>query len=266
MLQRQFQSLFQRILRRLFFSRWCDDDNDLALGFRQVRIVAQGAQGAAIGAFIKLGQLTAHTGFAVAQNGVHIRQRVVQSRTCLEKDKGGLGGGEVGQECTPRRALIGQEAGEQKPVGRQARQAQGRQHAGRAGDRVNIGAGFTRDFDQAEAGVGNQRRTGVGNLRDHLPNTQALDDFRQDLRAGVVVITQQWLLQAVCRKQLCGDAGVFRQHDIGGPQNVEGAQGNVAQIADRRGDDIEAWRHRPRRRSEQDLAHSASGFGRLRVK
>ncbi|MEI9905206.1 MAG: hypothetical protein WDN06_15570 [Asticcacaulis sp.] len=75
----------------------------------------------------------------------------------------------------------------------------------------------------------------------------------------MIVIAQQGLLDVVSRQQLAGDAGILGQHHVGGTQNVERPQGDVAQIADRRGDNIEAGADRLRRRCEQRF-HGSEHF------
>ena len=68
-----------------------------------------------------------------------------------------------------RAACFGrQEAFEEETVGRQAGDIQRRQHRRGAGDRRHRVARVLRRAHQLVAGIGNQRRAGVGDQRDRL--------------------------------------------------------------------------------------------------
>ncbi len=255
MFQRQGQGFVERIDRRRRFAGRGDDDDDLALGFGQVRVIDQDAEAIAVAGFIELGQLAADAGLAVAKRGQHVGERLVQARAGLEEDQGCRLVGELGEEGLARRRFVGRKTGEGEAVGRQAGQAQGGQHRRGARDRMDVDAGLAGDFDQAEARVGDQRRAGVGNLGDDLADAQPLDDLGQDLGTGMVIVTQQGFLDVVGRQKLGGDAGVLGQDDIGRLQHVQRAQRDVAQIADGRRHDIEAGRDGSGRGREKRGAH-----------
>ena len=56
-------------------------------------------------------------------------------------------------------------------------------------------------------------------------------------RGVVFVISQQRTFDLIARQQLGGDARVLAGDDVGLAKRVEGAQRDIAEIADRRGDD-----------------------------
>ncbi len=210
-----------------------------------------------MGGLVKLGQFTADASLAIAKGGEDISEGVVQTRAGLEQDKRGRIGGEFTEESLPRRRFIGQEAGEEETIGRQAGQAQGRQHRRGAGDRVDLGTGLLRFADQPETRIVDQRRAGIGHLGDDLALRQPFEDFRQNLVAGMIIVAQQFFLKIIGRQQLAGYTGILGQHDVGGAQYIKRAQGDIAQIPDWRSDDIEAGRDGARRRGEKrfhDLA------------
>ncbi len=117
---------------------------------------------------------------------------------------------------------------------------------------MDIGAGFAGDLDQAETGIGDQRRAGVRYLGDDLADAQPLDDLWQHLGPGVIVVAQQGFFDVVGGQKLGGDARILGQDDVGGLEHVERAQGDVAQIADRRRHDIEAGGDGLGRRGEEN--------------
>lgn len=47
--------------------------------------------------------------------------------------------------------------------------------------------------------------------------------------------------KAQVRKKLCGDACVLGSDDVCQGQGRGSARGDIAKVADRRGDDIQAW-------------------------
>ena len=85
-------------------------------------------------------------------------------------------------------------------------------------------------------------RARIGNLRHALPAFQRGNDFVGHLLFVVFAHGQQLGTDAVCRQKLCRHARVFGAHQIDRLQNGKGAQGDVGQIADGRGHDIQGLR------------------------
>ena len=111
---------------------------------------------------------------------------------------------------------------------------------------IVIDGGFSRAY-QRETGIADQRRAGVRHQGHHLPFAQAFHGQIGGAGRGVVVAPLQPRLQAVGGQQLGRDARVLGQNQIGGGQNVQRPEGDVPQIADRGGDQIEAGLHPPGR-------------------
>ena len=77
-----------------------------------------------------------------------------------------------------------------------------------------------------------------------LPCRQRRQRLGPRALGGVLVVALQLGREAVGGEQLAGHPGVLGQHQVGGGQHVERAQGDVAQVADRRRHHIEPRRQR----------------------
>ena len=75
-------------------------------------------------------------------------------------------------------ALARQEAVEAEPVDRQARDGERHEDRARPGDARHAYARLHRSGDEAVAGVGDGRHTGVGDDDDALPRDEAGDEVR----------------------------------------------------------------------------------------
>ena len=108
------------------------------------------------------------------------------------------------------------------------------------GSAVTSRALLARRAHQLVAGVGDQRRAGIGDQRDGRAFGEPRQQLRPRLGGVVVVIGRQRGGDAVMVEQLAGHAGVLAGDQVGAGQHLERAQRDVAQIADRGGDQVEA--------------------------
>ena len=90
-----------------------------------------------------------------------------------------------------------------------------------------------------EAGIGHQRRAGVRHQRQRAAPLQPGDELRPQRRRIMFVVGDQRAADAVMGEQHLGDARVFRQDRIDGGERAHRAERDVAEIADRRGDDMQ---------------------------
>ncbi len=97
------------------------------------------------------------------------------------------------------------------------------------------------------AGVGDQRRAGVGDQRQRLALPHAPKRARARLGGVVLVIGDERGLDRVVVEQPARDAGVLGEDRIGGGERLERPNGDVAEVADRRRDDVQARREFPPR-------------------
>ena len=113
--------------------------------------------------------------------------------------------------------------------------------ARQGGDAV---AGFAGRPHQLEAGIGDERRAGVRHQRDGGACGEPRDELRPRLGGVVVVVGRERRGDAVMVDELAGDPRVLAGDQVGGGQHLQRPQGDVAQVADRGGDEMQAGRQR----------------------
>ena len=99
-------------------------------------------------------------------------------RAALEQHQRRRDARELGDARAPLALLRRQEAFEEEPVGRQARDRQRRQRRRSARQRGDRMAGLARRAHQLEAGVGDQRRAGIRYQRDGPPGGEPREQLR----------------------------------------------------------------------------------------
>ena len=99
-------------------------------------------------------------------------------------------------------------------------------------------------LDEQRAGVGQRGRAGIADQR-HIP-ARVHDPQKLGGGGALVVLVQcnRARRDGVPREQRAAGARVLAGDQIGSAQRFDRARAGVAQVADRRGDDIEAaWDH-----------------------
>ena len=169
-----------------------------------------------------------------------------QARAALEEDQGGADRAQLLEQGRGAPAVLGggKPANRKRSVGRPATA-----RAASSAEAPGIGKTGEPGARRPRAPAGSRGRRPAA-CRRRRPGPRAgrrpgrASDLGPRALAGVVVVALQLLLQAVGGQQLAGDAGVLGQHQVGGGQHVERAQGDVAQVPDRRRHQIEAGRQR----------------------
>ena len=95
------------------------------------------------------------------------------------------------------------------------------------------------DLQEVVGRVGDARRAGVGDQGNVPP---LLQQAEQALRLGhlvVVVVAQQRAGDVEMGQQLAGVAGILGGDQVHAAKDAQGAQGDVVEIADGRGDDVQ---------------------------
>ena len=212
---------------------------------------ASSVQVAAHDGLVQLGQLARHRRRRAARAprpcrpGWRASREAPSNRTSVART-----GASVSEEGCAARPTCGggKPANRKRSVGRPAA-LERRQRRRGAGDREHRAARGDRLAHQPIAGIGDQRRAGVGDqARSAPPPASAASTFGRARAAGMLVVALEAAWR--CRRppsSLAGDAGVLGQHQVGAGQHVERAQRDVAQVPDRRRDQIEAGRQRARR-------------------
>ena len=99
-------------------------------------------------------------------------------------------------------------------------------------------SGLVHRAHELEAGIGDERRAGIGHERDGVALGETRDQLRPRLGGVVIVVGRQRRRDAVVIDELAGDAGVLASDHVGGGQYLQRAQGGVAQVADRGCDNV----------------------------
>ena len=105
---------------------------------------------------------------------------------------------------------------------------------------VTAKPGGDRLATELEAGIGDQRRAGIGYQRHRLALARCAGAARPRLGGVVLVIGRERRLDAVAREQLARDAGVLGQDRIRRRRGSPAPAAYVAEVADRRRDDVKA--------------------------
>ena len=193
---------------------------------------------------MQFGQFAADRGRTRTKACGKIGERRGQTRAAFEQHQSHGNGGERRDAFLSRRLFGRQKALEEKAVGRQAGGSERGQHRRSAGHRNDSEARLDRFAHQFVAGIGNKRRAGIGDQRDRLAFGQAGENFRAGLGRVVLVIRRERCRDAVMLGELAGDAAVLAGDDVGGGENFQSAQTDIAQVSDRRRDQIKRWRRR----------------------
>ena len=232
-------------------ARRADHQHELAAGFQRVGGLRQFRDRCALDLLMQLCQFAADRGVAPAHDVGEIGERVLHAVAGFEHHQRRVDPGKLGQPRPPRAFLGRQKSLEEKPVGRQRRDRERRQHRRCAGHRDHGVAGGADLAHQLEAGIGNQRRAGVGHQRDRGALRQLFQDFRSRHRGVVLVIRLELRRDRVALGQAAGDAGVLAGDEVDAGQRLQRAQRDVAEMADRGCDQIQAGN---RLRGSQDVA------------
>jgi hypothetical protein len=151
--------------------------------------------------------------------------------------------GQPAQRLRARRALGRQETGElEGGIGlgrRQSGHAQQRRHAAGARQRDRAQPGGLHRRAEPGARVADARRAGVADIGDAFAALQPLDHADRGLGLVVLMQREQGPVQPVGLQQAGGVAGVLAGDRVDQPEQVQRAQRDVGQIADRGGHHIE---------------------------
>src|SRR5262249_61270219 len=91
-------------------------------------------------------------------------------------------------------------------------------------------------------GIGHERRPRVRYQRDGGSLAEPSDELGAHMGRTVLMIRGKRSRNAIMVEKLAGDARVFASDEVGGGKDLQRPHGNVTQIADRSGDQIESRR------------------------
>ena len=202
------------------------------------------SSGAASEFFEFLGQLARDAQLSIWQDVDASLERFCQPIRRLEVNRRFWARSRGAQVSFAATALVRQESGDEEFLSREPGADQSRQ------DRLRTGTDSERQFaldafpNQSRTGIGKSGCSGVGDQRDVFAGGEPFDELRRAHRLVVLMITDERLVYLVMLQQHSRMPRVLRGDKIDIFQNFKSAQGDVAQISNRRGDDVEhlkAW-------------------------
>jgi len=175
---------------------------------------------------------------AVAQNRQSVGKRLRDAVRRFIQDDGSVFDAQVFERAAAFAGACGEKSQEKKLFIRQARRCECREQRGRARNwnHGNLMANGQRD--QTEAGIGNQRHAGIADERNARALFHGVDKLRSSGNFIVLVIADERLVNFEVIQKFQRVARVFAGNLIDFLEDAQGPQGDVFQIADRRGDKI----------------------------
>jgi len=95
-------------------------------------------------------------------------------------------------------------------------------------------------LDQECSGIGDARRSGIGNQGNESPRPDPGSQFRSPFPQIVAVVADERFMDVVETEQLSGMAGILRGNQVHGAQHFERPQGDVGEITQGGGDHKES--------------------------
>jgi putative FmdB family regulatory protein len=139
-------------------------------------------------------------------------------------------------------AARGEKADEKKFFIGQAGGREGSEDGGRAGNGHDGNLVAETERDEAVAGIGDERHSGVADESDFRALFEGEDEFGGASQFVVFMVADERLVNIVVGKELLGVAGVLASDLVDFLEDAEGSEGDVFEIADGGADEIEAAR------------------------
>lgn len=213
--KRHAQQRIDVIGGNLLRNRRTNDEHEFAACFERVRLCGKVGQPSAPHFLVQLGELaqqiaTSRSPIASARSASEraSRSTIRKPRAWRQfaQDRGGAG--------AARLFLDRQKSFEIKPVGGKSGERQRRENRRCAGQRMHRVAGCLRRAHKLEAGIGNERRAGIGHQCDGGALRKPGKQFQQRLVGVVVVIGRKRRGDAEMIDELAGDTGVLAGDEV----------------------------------------------------
>ena len=188
--------------------------------------------------FVQFRQLAGNGGVARAEYFRHVGKRIRKALRRFEEHQRGRDGFQFFQRASPLACLGGKEPAKEKPVGRKAGFHQGGEQRRSAGDGVDGDVFGQCGTHQLETGVGNERGSRVAHQRDAGAGAQPRQEFGAFPRRIGIVVGDERPGKTVDGEELGGGARIFGGNKVAAGKHVQRTQGNIARVADGRGDNV----------------------------
>ena len=180
------------------------------------------------------GKLAGDAKLSILQNVDRRIERLGQAVRRFKKDSCLVARRRGAQFAFASAAFVWQKTAKEKLINRKSRPDQRRQDRGWSRNDRKRQRAFDAFAHETRAGVGKAGRAGVGDEGDLFTSGEPLYQLRRAHRFVVLVITDERLVDLVSLQQNPGMARIFGRDKIDVFQDFEGAQGDVAQISNRR--------------------------------
>src|SRR6266436_4118269 len=151
---------------------------------------------------------------------------------------------EAVQRLAPRRAASRQKSRKEQAPCPEPGRREGRHRRARPWNGNDADACAMRLPDEQRAGIGQRGRAGIADQRHILARVHGLQKPGGGGALVVLVQCNRRRRDGVPREQRAAGSRVLAGDQVGGAQRLDRARAGVAQVADRRGDDVEAaWDH-----------------------
>jgi hypothetical protein len=216
------------------------DEGDFTARGVDIIGIGKAAGGRAADFLEALGEFAADGDLAVAQQIGDVGKGFGNAVGRFIPDQGGAQTGAFGSTQPGERGAAGglfggRETQEQEGMGRQAREGEGEEGGVGSGQRADRQALGEHGADEAVTGVGHQGGAGVGDQGDAATLAQHVEHLDDTPLLVVVVQGKGAGMDAEIGEQAGGDPGILAQDKIGGLQGNDGAVCDIAEVADRCG-------------------------------
>ena len=225
--------------RRSGFGR-ADEQSDFAFGGMIAEKLHQIEEFAAAKFFVKLGDFARKAGGAIAENGEGVSDGIGDAVRRFVENHGALFDAEVFEGAAAFATARGKKSHKKKFLVRQAGGGKRGEQRRRAGNRHDGNVVANGQGDEAMTGVTDQGHARIADESDGRAVFHGQDEFGGAGELVVFVIADQGLVNVVVIQKLQGVARIFAGDVVHLLEDAEGAEGDVLQVADGRGYQIEA--------------------------
>src|SRR5574341_1195116 len=217
-----------------------DGDGKLALDRPLPELIEDFREASANHLFMDLGQLPRQNRLAVAEHLKHVFHGCDDAVGGLIEDKGPLLRCKLFEFFDPRRVSVREKALEYETVSGQAGDREGGNGRGCAGDGDDGNALMHGEIDRKIPGVRNARRARIGHEGDAFSVKQPRDEHGSFFFLVVIVVACERRMDVIPGEELLSMARILGRDTVRFLQNAHRPEGDVLQVADGGGDDVES--------------------------
>jgi len=223
-----------------------DDQAKLAAGFVGLKMAEQFGRRSATVFLEFLGELAGEAEAGLGDFGDGVLQHPDDAVGRFEVDAGAATGGGGGEFLAALSAFDGEEAAEIERDHGEAGTGQGEERGGGSGDDLDGDSGGDGGADEAFAGIADSGESGIGDEGDGFAGGKAVDEFGGAFGFAELVVADHRFTDFKAGEEMAGVAGILGSDEGDFLENADGAGGEVLQVTDGSGDDVEFAGHEGR--------------------